>query len=138
MKPGKDLTLPGLAHDLNNVFQTLVDAADLISADRRWEAVSAAILRSVERGRHITASLVEGNGTSASFGNILASAIAFVNDSSLGIETKPAVRFQCDVDPIIEMRHGWAWERVLINLFMNARRAMPKGGTIHLRAMRKP
>ena len=29
MKTREDLTLSGLVHDLNNVFQTLVDAADL-------------------------------------------------------------------------------------------------------------
>ena len=31
--------LPGLLHDLNNIFQTLVDAADLLSEDPRWKPV---------------------------------------------------------------------------------------------------
>ena len=35
------------------VFQTLVEAADLLSGDPRWAAISAVILRSVERGKGI-------------------------------------------------------------------------------------
>ena len=31
-----DLTLEGLVHDLNNVFQTISESADLLEADPRW------------------------------------------------------------------------------------------------------
>src|SRR4029077_12010832 len=71
----------------------------------------------------------------------LAGAIAFVEDSAPPSQAdgrQPPINFQCDVHPSIELRQGWAWERVLINLFLNARRAMPQGGTIHVRAFRKP
>ena len=37
MTPEEDLTLSGLLHDLNNVFQTMVDAADLLSGDAQWQ-----------------------------------------------------------------------------------------------------
>jgi len=43
----------GLIHDLNNVFQTLMDAADSLSDDPRWASVSAAIFRSIERARKL-------------------------------------------------------------------------------------
>lgn len=34
------------------------------------------------------------------------------------------------------MPGNWAWERVLINLFLNSMRAMPQGGTIQVEARR--
>jgi signal transduction histidine kinase len=139
MRLEKDLTLPGLVHDLNNVFQALVDAADLLSEDPHWAKVSSAILRSVERGQHISASLAAGEGMSAPFETILADARTFVEDWMMGGRKRgkrSAVRFVCAVEPGIELRHGWAWERVLINLFLNSLRAMPKGGTIRVHARR--
>src|SRR5437763_6146474 len=76
-----DLTLPCLIHDLNNVFQTLVEAADLLSIDPRWAPLSAAILRSVERGRGITTSLQAGGPSATSLRNIVSNAVSFVEDS---------------------------------------------------------
>jgi len=118
------------------VFQTMVDAADLLSGDPQWQHLSSAILRSVERGQRITSSLESGRGTSASFGHIVAHAISFVEDSMVGSVIKHPLRFNCEVEPGIELRRAWAWERVLINLFINSRRAMPEGGSIHVRAKR--
>lgn len=129
----QDLTVAGLLHDLNNVFQTLVDAADLLSEDPRWTPLSAAILRSVERGRRITSSLEAGRDSNAPFQTILESAIAFVEDSLLA-RSGPGIQFVCEADAGIELPGNWAWERVLINLFLNSMRAMPQGGTIQVRA----
>jgi len=128
-----DLTLPCLVHDLNNVFQTLVEAADLLSADPRWAALSAAILRSVERGRSVTQSIQSAEETRAPLENILANAIAFVEDSLIA-GRGPRIEFERRVDSGIELRRNWAWERVLINLFSNAVRAMPRGGIIRVSA----
>ena len=131
-----DLTLPCIIHDLNNVFQTLVDAADLLSTDPRWAALSAAMLRSIERGKGITESLQASEHAAGAFETILQNAIAFVEDS-LVAGRRPGIRFACDVEPGLELRRHWAWERVLINLFSNAVRAMPQGGTIHVSARRR-
>jgi len=136
MPPPKDLSLPGLVHDLNNVFQNLVDAADRLAGDPKWHHISSAILRGVEHGQRITASLESGSGTSASFTHIVAHAVSFVEDSSVGSAQKTPLRFSYEVEPGIELRRAWAWERVLINLFLNARRAMPQGGSIHVAAKR--
>jgi signal transduction histidine kinase len=133
--PQTDLTLPCLVHDLNNIFQTLVEAAALLSTDPRWASLSAAILRSVERGRNVTAGIQQADHGIASLDSILANAISFVEDSLIG-GRGPDISFVCDLDPGIELRRTWAWERVLINLFSNAVRAMPQGGTIHVRARR--
>jgi signal transduction histidine kinase len=133
MNQATDLTLPCLVHDLNNVFQTLVEAADLLSGDPRWAPVSAVILRSIERGKGITDSMQQVEHAPAPFETILANAIAFVEDSLIG-GRGPEIRFVCDVEPGIELRRTWAWERVLINLFSNAMRAMPEGGTIYVTA----
>jgi len=136
MNQATDLTLPCLVHDLNNVFQTLVEAADLLSGDPRWAPVSAAILRSVERGKGITDSMQQVEERPAPFETILNNAIAFAEDSLIG-GRGPEIRFVCDVEAGIELRRTWAWERVLINLFSNAMRAMPEGGTIYISARRR-
>lgn len=135
----QDAALPGLLHDLNNIFQTLVDAADLLSEDPQWKPVSAAILRSVERGRRVTLSLQANRGAGVPFRTILDNAIAFVEDALL-VTRGPAIQFRCRVDrgagPDLDLPGNWAWERVLINLFLNAMRAMPEGGLIEVEASR--
>ena len=135
MEQTTDLTLPCLIHDLNNVFQTLMEAADLLSGDPRWALLSAAILRSVERGKGITASLHAVEQPLASFETILNNAIAFVEDSLIA-GRGPRIRFAYDIETGLELRRTWAWERVLINLFSNSVRAMTLGGTIDVRARR--
>lgn len=131
-----DLTLRCLIHDLNNVFQTLVEAADLLSDDPRWTPVSAAILRSIERGKEITASLETTGQPPAALETVLENAMALLRDSMIG-GRGPAVQFRCEVEPGLILPRAWAWERVLINLFSNAVHAMPQGGTIAVRAHRK-
>lgn len=136
MKTDDELTLAGLVHDLNNVLQTLVDAADQLSEDPRWEHLSASILRSVERGRHIARGLCARSGPGTAFEQILGHAISFVEDAILSARG-PQIRFACDVEPGIVLGGTWAWERVLINLFLNSMRAMPRGGTIYVTARRR-
>jgi len=134
MKQESDLTLRGLIHDLNNVFQTLVEAGDLLSSDPEWHAVSATILRSVERGKEISASL-HVHQPSAPIETVVHNARTLLEDS-LALTNGPKVEFCCELEPGLVLPHAWAWERVLINLFSNALRAMPRGGTISVRANR--
>jgi signal transduction histidine kinase len=122
-------------HDLNNVFQTLMEAADLLSEDPRWADVSAAILRSIERGKGISASLLHVNQPSAPLDGVLKNAVAFVLDS-VHFGQGPIIHFEYNVEGRIELRRSYAWERVFINLFANAVRAMPDGGTIQVVARR--
>jgi signal transduction histidine kinase len=131
----RDSTLPGLVHDLNNIFQTLIDAADQLSEDPRWQPISAAILRSVERGRRVTLSLQPAQSPGVPFEAILENAIAFVEDTRL-TGRGPEIHFVREVEQGIQLPGDWAWERVLINLFLNAMRAMPQGGEIEIEARR--
>lgn len=128
-----DLTTQCLIHDLNNVFQTLMEAADLLSEDPRWESLSAAIFRSIERGRDITLSMQAANHSSAPLETVLEKAVTFVQDSMV-LHHGPKVGFACDVEPGIVLQHPWGWERVLINLFLNSVYAMPHGGTVSVQA----
>jgi signal transduction histidine kinase len=122
-----------LIHDLNNVFQTLIDAADLLSHDPRWAPVSSAMLRSIERGRDITLSLETVDQPSAPLETVLGNAQSCVEDSLI-VGRGPQIHFTSDLEPGLVLRQSWAWERVLINLFFNAVRAMPEGGIISTQA----
>src|SRR5579863_5329276 len=98
MDPLLDLALPGLIHDLNNVFQTLMDAADTLSGDPRWLDLSAAIFRSVERGREITQSMHAIDQPSAPFETVLDHARTLIEDSMLS-RTDPKIQFDCRIEP---------------------------------------
>ena len=136
MDPLLDLALPGLIHDLNNVFQTLMDSADTLAGDPRWAHLSAAIFRSVERGREITQSMQAIDQPSLPFETVLQNARTLVEDSMMS-RPGPKIQFECRTEPGLVLRHAWAWERVLINLFCNAVQAMPQGGTIFVDARRQ-
>ncbi len=123
MKSPDSLSIAGSVHDLNNVLQTLMAVA-LQTED---EVASAAILRSVECARHILSELQNGRASLQPLSVIVANAAAFVKDHS-----GTAVELVTDIESRIELPA--AWDRVLINLFLNSVRAMPRGGTIRVTA----
>jgi len=122
-----DLQLAGLIHDLNNVFQTLIEAADLLSTDPKWVSLSNTIIRSVERGKGITGSLDDPT-RSMDFENLLDSAIRFTEDLRNAAQA-PAVQFHRDIERGLGFRgRALAMERVLVNLLVNGARAATADG----------
>lgn len=131
--PTGGLALAGLVHDLNNVFQTLIGVAVQLDEGPESARLSAAILRSVERGQNIVAGLQQGAAELVRLETILDHAVSFLDDhcSATGL---PAIAVRQAIDPVIDLSGHWAWERVFINLFLNSARAMPRGGTIRVEA----
>ncbi|HLW76251.1 MAG TPA: sensor histidine kinase [Bryobacteraceae bacterium] len=130
-----DLRLSGLVHDLNNVFQTLADAAELLTDDPQSAYLSDAILRAVARGQKLTASIEAAEGPIAPFEQILRDAISFIETSMAGRASR--IRFTQSIEHGIGFRRTWAWDRVMINLLSNSVQAMPEGGTIHVSAAQR-
>jgi signal transduction histidine kinase len=126
-----DLTLEGLAHDLNNVFETISEAAELLAEDDRSRELAAAIHRSVKRGERLVADFVETARSPADLADVMSRAVEFARDFFAAARS-PKVDFDIQLEPGIPLRgQPGAWERVLVNLFLNAAQAMRQGGTIH-------
>lgn len=132
-----DLALAGLAHDLNNVFMTILDAAGLLGADPQWIPVAACLERSVGRGRRILNSFFERGGDSpVNVAEVADSAIEFARDvlRACGAE----VEFERKVQSGLRLAGSpIAWERALFNLLMNAGQAA-RGGHVMLQARALP
>ena len=118
-----DLTLEGLVHDLNNVFQTIDEAAELLHAETKWKRVAGAIERSVERGRRIVWSLMDSSHSQTDLAPVVESSVAFAQDY-LECARGGTVQFEVTVDADVRVPGSASvWERVLVNLLLNAAQA---------------
>ncbi len=118
-----DLSLYGLVHDLNNVFQTILEAADLVSADPEWASTAALIFRAVEQGKRISTSIVETDREDVDLEKIVRQALQFAQDFMQSIRG-PAVEAEMAIPPGLRpMSSPGPMERVFMNLFINAARA---------------
>ncbi len=123
-----DLTLAGLVHDLANVFETISEASELVSADPRWTPVAEAILRSVESGRRIVGCYAGINRSGADLDEVVERAATFLKDFLVHL---PGVRVRLIRRIPPGLRLGGEpndWERVFVNLFLNAAQAMRESG----------
>ncbi len=137
MKPGavEELAIECLVHDLNNVFQAILEAADVLSGDERWAALARAIQGNVDRGRRIVEGLSESGGA-VDIGQALNDAVESTR-GYLHATQGASVRFVQQVAPGLRVGGtAAAWERVFVNLFLNAAQAMPAGGAVEVRAGR--
>jgi signal transduction histidine kinase len=133
-----DLSAECLIHDLNNVFQTLLEAAELLSSDPKWEHLSGTIFHTIERGRGIVQSFNSKDRVSIDLAGVVDHAVQFARDFAQTVQGC-RLEFVTSVDSGLRIQgQPWAWERVLINLFLNSANAMPEGGVIEVSARRVP
>jgi len=129
-----DLNLRGLIHDLNNVFQTILDAADLLAKDPKWAALAGNIERTAERGHRLSHSISEATRSTFDLHVIAEIAIQFARDFLYATKHHP-IKFHCDIPCGFRLRgNPVAWERALVNLLLNSAQAMPDGGWVKLSA----
>src|SRR6266478_4357276 len=125
-----DLTLEGLIHDLNNVFQTIGENADLLESDPKWQKVAQTLQRSICRGQRIVHSILETTGTETDLAAIIDNAAQFCQDY-LECANSPRIEFTHQIDLDFHLKGDPAqWERVLVNLFLNSAQAGAKN--IHI------
>jgi signal transduction histidine kinase len=132
-----DLTVAGIAHDLNNVFETISEAAEALGGDPKWGRLAATIQRSVDRGARIVDSFSENVRDNLEFGQILESAIRYAKDV-LEVTQKVDLDFRRSVEPGLKLPgQPAAWERVLVNLFLNAAQAMRENRLVEVTAAKQ-
>ncbi len=123
-----DLAIAGLVHDLNNVFETILEAAELVSEDASWKPVAATIQRSVERGQRIVGGYAGQSRGGLELDVVIDRAATFLQDFVAhlpGVKVKVVRRLAAGLRV-----EGAAtdWERVFMNLFLNAAQAMKEKG----------
>ena len=128
-----DLTLEGLVHDLNNVFQTIAESADLLEGDPRWEKLAHTLQRSVDQGQRIVHSILESNRSATELIPVIENAAQFCQDY-LECASRPKIGFTREIDPEFRLKGDpGQWERVLVNLFLNSAQAGAKNIRIEAR-----
>jgi PAS domain S-box-containing protein len=128
----------GIAHDLNNVLAPILMSIDLLrltNRDERAQAVLSTIETSAKRGADMVQQIlsfargVEGRRMLINIRTIVDDVQHLVQD------TFPKdIRFQTELGPDLPLFSGDHTQvhQVLLNLCVNARDAMPKGGTLRV------
>jgi signal transduction histidine kinase len=123
-----DLGTAEILHDLNNLLQIILQAADLISADTRHADTAAVIRRSVERCRSTLG--IGRSGAIVPLARVIEDAVGYVRDSASINGGAPPI-FIINVDPQLHYSvNGPLMERALVNLFVNAAQAAGNAGRI--------
>jgi signal transduction histidine kinase len=132
----QDLVLEGVVHDLNNVFQTILESVEVLAADEKWTSLARALRRSASRGQRIVTGLHESAPAALELEAIVEDAMQFASDV-LRVLRISGIEFDCNVEPGIRLPGPpTAWERVLFNLLINAAQAMRSGGAIEIHGRR--
>ena len=128
--PGRASRCGRAGHDLNNVFETIAEAAELLSDEECAAPLAAAIARSVERGRRLVDGFADQHYAPVDLAVVVDRAADFVRDLTV-LMGRPAVLVVRDLSSSLKLKGPDSeWERVFMNLFLNAAQAMPAGGRI--------
>lgn len=126
-----DLTYESLIHDLNNVFETISEAAEVLSSDKRWKPLAATLHRSVGRGRRLLGAIPDRTTRMAA---VVEDAIQSVTDYCVA-SRRPHMRFMRQIPHDFQLPGSAKdWERVFVNLFLNSAQMMHKPGRIDISA----
>src|ERR1700742_247063 len=107
--PESDLSHESLIHDLNNIFETITEAAELLSSDKHWKPLAATLCRSVDRGRRLLGAIPDRTPKLAT---ILDEAIQSVMDYCVAAR-KPRMRFVKQIPAELQLPGSAKdWERV--------------------------
>jgi signal transduction histidine kinase len=124
-----DLSHESLIHDLNNVFETITEAAELLNSDRRWKTLAATLNRSVKRGKRLLGAIPDGTPNLAA---IVDDAIQSVTDYCVAAR-KPRMRWVRRIPSDIRLPGSSKdWERVFANIFLNTAQIMNCPGRIEI------
>ena len=128
-----ELTLEGLAHDLNNVFQTIGESLELLRGDLKWNKLACTLQRSADHGQRLVQSMLDKKRSSADAATVIESAVQFASDY-LECVHGPALEISREVETDLRLPGDPAgWERVLVNLFVNAAEAGAKNVEVRAR-----
>ena len=130
----------GIAHDLNNVLSPVIMSVDLLKhrladpADREiLDIVGASARRGADMVQQILsfARGMEGRRVEVNVGRILQEVVRIIGDTF-----PKSIRVELDMASGLHPVHADPTQlhQVLLNLCVNARDAMPKGGVLRLRA----
>ena len=129
----------GVAHDFNNVLTAIVNSANLLQGanhdDERSAKLVALILKAAERATGLTRSLLAFSRQQvlAPRPTDLNTAIAEVAELVAALIPKDIkVVVDCHSDEVLALLDPSQLSSALVNLAVNARDAMPTGGTLRL------
>jgi two-component system cell cycle sensor histidine kinase/response regulator CckA len=129
-----------IAHDLNNIFGTILASSTLLEMNKvspeKYPEILKAINNAVERGAELVGQILAFTGqTDVSFKPL--SIPDFINDilSQLKQTFPENIKFQEMIEQNISCISAdrTKMHRMLLNLCINARDAMPEGGTLTVR-----
>ena len=131
----------GVAHDFNNVLTAILGSADLLSMmlepdDPKW-AEADAIKRAADRGAGLTKRLLSFSRPPRAAATVvdLVSVVSNIEPMLRRLVLdKIAISVTASHVPILVRADDSALSQILLNLVVNARDAMPNGGTAYDRA----
>jgi len=129
----------GIAHDFNNLLSTIIGFTEIAQEELepQGEAANcfAEVLRAARRGAALTRQLLIVGRRQAATPEVMGinhgvEELLQMLRRLLGPDVELAVRCEASPDTILLDRTNFA--QILMNLVINARDAMPSGGTIHI------